>query len=97
MSQNETDYNYINDKQLENILLEFISIEKQINIILMAGLNVIEKGFNCGKILRDIVSKFGGGGGGKKELGQGGGIKNEDINDLKQFSIDYIKNKIQNI
>ncbi|TFF88667.1 MAG: alanine--tRNA ligase [Promethearchaeota archaeon] len=80
-----------------NFVLEFISIDKTISVILMAGDTVIKKNFNSGQILGEIIKEFGGGGGGKKTLGQGGGINNKDLYDFKKYSQKHIKKVLQKI
>ena len=80
-----------------NFIIELIAIQERISVVLMAGKNAIENGFNCGKVLGALVKEFGGGGGGKKELGQGGGISIENLAEFKLKSLESIKQNLQNI
>ncbi|MBD3230652.1 MAG: alanine--tRNA ligase [Candidatus Lokiarchaeota archaeon] len=80
-----------------NFILELLAVNKSISVILMAGETAIKKGFHSGQVLNKLVKKFGGGAGGKKELGQGGGIKKGDLTDFKIYSRNYIKEILQKI
>ncbi|MHA1311996.1 MAG: alanine--tRNA ligase [Candidatus Helarchaeota archaeon] len=81
----------------QNFILEFIAKSQKLNIILMTSKKLTSKGFNCGKAIRNILNKFGGGGGGKDNLGQGGGINIAHLNEIEKYSIDYISNLLQKI
>ncbi|MHA1268680.1 MAG: alanine--tRNA ligase [Candidatus Helarchaeota archaeon] len=81
----------------QNFLLEFINKNEKLNIIIMTSKLLVDRGINCGNVLKEIIKKFGGGGGGTKELGQGGGVKLEFLDQLKTFSSDYISNILNNL
>ena len=84
-------------KKNQNFVLLFLNKNKKMNIILMAGKSLIDKGFHSGNVLRNIITNFGGGGGGKKELGQGGGVNSDKFEEFKEYAVKYIKDIILNL
>jgi alanyl-tRNA synthetase len=48
-------------------------------VVVMAGSEAVKSGVDCGRIAAEISREIGGGGGGKPHLGQGGGVKPEQL------------------
>jgi alanyl-tRNA synthetase len=49
------------------------SIEDKVSLVAMATKDVVEKGVNCGKIIKEVAAITGGGGGGRPDMAQAGG------------------------
>ena len=54
--------------------------ERPPKIVVMAGEEAVKSGINCGEIAAEAARVLGGGGGGKPEMGQGGGPKLDQLN-----------------
>jgi alanyl-tRNA synthetase len=49
---------------------------------------------HCGNLLRSSLQQFGGGGGGRPDFAQGGGIQPEDMDDLLTFAADQARKEL---
>ncbi len=50
-----------------------ISKENGVKVVVAAGKSAVKKGFDSGKKAKEVCKKLGGSGGGKPDMGQGGG------------------------
>lgn len=61
-------------KPAPNSLVVLASItEDKVNFVAMASKEAVLKGVHCGKIIKEIASMAGGGGGGRPDMAQAGG------------------------
>jgi len=60
-------------------------------IVVMAGEEAVKAGVNCGEIAAEAARVLGGGGGGKPEMGQGGGPKLDQLNAALDVVVDICK------
>ncbi len=67
-------------KRDPNAVAVLVTGAQKVNVVVVAGKNAVKYGVNAGDLARLIGKKIGGGGGGKPELGQAGGIDFENIN-----------------
>ena len=69
----------IRNKISSGVVVLLSNVEGKVNLIAMATKDVIEKGIHCGKIIKEIASVVGGGGGGRPDMAQAGGKNPENI------------------
>ncbi|MHA1650125.1 MAG: alanine--tRNA ligase, partial [Candidatus Helarchaeota archaeon] len=72
------------------------AINEKINLIIVLGSQAIDKGLHAGNLIRTITKEVGGGGGGKLDLGQGGGIPKMELEDFKEVALSKILNECKN-
>ena len=60
-------------------------------IVVMAGGEAVKLGINCGEIAAEVAKILGGGGGGKPEMGQGGGPSLEQLNAALDIVVDMCR------
>lgn len=65
--------------------------DKMARLVVMAGEAALHAGINCGKIAAEAARTLGGGGGGKPEMGQGGGPKVEKLSAAFDTAIEICK------
>jgi len=64
---------------------------KMASLVVMAGEAALHAGINCGKIAAEAARVLGGGGGGRPEMGQGGGSKVEKLGAAFDTAIEICK------
>jgi alanyl-tRNA synthetase len=67
-------------------------LNDKITIIILVGKEGLKAGIHAGNLVRDLTKEIGGGGGGKPELGQGGGIPKLELKKLKEIIFSKILN-----
>ncbi|MHA1131074.1 MAG: alanine--tRNA ligase, partial [Candidatus Helarchaeota archaeon] len=77
-------------KQDSAMIAVLAGINKQMSLILMLGKQALEIGLHAGNLVRAITQEIGGGGGGKPDLGQGGGIPKLDLKFFRKVVISKI-------
>ena len=60
-------------------------LNDKISIVILVGKEGLEAGIHAGNLVRDLTKEIGGGGGGKPELGQGGGIPKLELQKFKEI------------
>ena len=65
--------------------------DKMASLVVMAGEAALHAGINCGKIAAEAARTLGGGGGGKPEMGQGGGPKVKKLSAAFDTAIEICK------
>ncbi len=68
---------------------------KNARVLIMAGKAAVKKGVNAGKIVQAVSPIIGGGGGGKPNFAQGGGIKPEKLQDAVKAAEEIIKKQLK--
>ena len=61
------------------------------NLVIKCSNGVSEKEFHAGNVIKSISSQFGGGGGGRQNMAQAGGIAEHNSNDVFYFCENKIK------
>jgi alanyl-tRNA synthetase len=83
-------------KQNEAIITLFFGAnEKTANILVMAGKVAVKKGGNACEVVRKVSPIIGGGGGGRANFAQGGGIKPKKIKEAIQKANELIVKQIK--
>ncbi|NHM30419.1 alanine--tRNA ligase [Neobacillus terrae] len=63
----------------------------KVNIIAGVTKDLIEKGFHAGKLVKEVASRCGGGGGGRPDMAQAGGKDPEKLEGALQFVYEWVK------
>jgi alanyl-tRNA synthetase len=68
---------------------------KNARILVMAGKTAVEKGVNAGEVVREVSPIIGGGGGGKPNFAQGGGMQPKKLQDAVKAAEETIKKQLK--
>lgn len=85
----------LRDKLVDGLVVLGSSCEGKVNFVSMASKDVVNKGVHCGKIIKEIASIAGGGGGGRPDMAQAGGKLpeklTEAINSVENILVSMVK------
>ncbi|MFZ7120661.1 MAG: alanine--tRNA ligase [Eubacteriaceae bacterium] len=82
----------IRDKIQSGIVLLGSSNNDKVNFVAMATKDVVKKGFHAGKLIKEVASITGGGGGGRPDMAQAGGKDSSKLNEaLKAANLIILK------
>ncbi|MBT2656774.1 alanine--tRNA ligase [Bacillus sp. ISL-18] len=65
--------------------------EGKVNLIAAVTKDLIEKGFHAGKLVKEVATRCGGGGGGRPDMAQAGGKDPEKLDAALQFVDEWVK------
>jgi alanyl-tRNA synthetase len=65
--------------------------EGKVNLIAAVTKDLIEKGYHAGKLIKEVASICGGGGGGRPDMAQAGGKNPEKLDEAIQFVEEWVK------
>ena len=65
--------------------------EGKVNLIAAVTKDLIEKGYHAGKLIKEVASRCGGGGGGRPDMAQAGGKDPEKLEAALQFVEEWVK------
>ena len=71
----------IRDKVQSGIVVLISNVGGKVNLVAMATKDSVQLGVHCGKVIKEVASVVGGGGGGRPDMAQAGGKKPEKINE----------------
>lgn len=79
----------VRNKLSSGVVVLFSNVGGKVNLIAMSTKDVLDKGVHCGKIIKEVASIVGGGGGGRPDMAQAGGKNPENIKDAieKTYSV----------
>ena len=63
----------------------------------MATKDVLDKGIHCGKIIKEVATIVGGGGGGRPDMAQAGGKKPENIPQAIEAAFQTVENLVKQL
>lgn len=69
----------VRNKLSTGVVVLFSNVGGKVNLIAMSTKDVLDKGIHCGKIIKEVASIVGGGGGGRPDMAQAGGKNPENI------------------
>lgn len=72
------------------IVLAAVNGEK-VNIVANVAKELHDKGYHAGKLIKEVASRCGGGGGGRADMAQAGGKQPEKVNDALAYVEEYVK------
>src|SRR5690606_10613545 len=64
---------------------------EKVNVIAAVTKDLINEGYHAGKLIKEVASICGGGGGGRPDMAQAGGKLPEKINDALNFVEEWVK------
>ncbi|MFX0096425.1 MAG: alanine--tRNA ligase [Candidatus Hodarchaeota archaeon] len=76
-----------------DIVVVLCNLADRVSIVVMAGQEAVEKGVDSGEIAKQAAQVVGGKGGGKVDLGQGGGPRIDKVNDALKRASKIIEEK----
>ncbi|WP_078552692.1 alanine--tRNA ligase [Bacillus alkalicellulosilyticus] len=62
----------------------------KVNLVAGVSKDLIDKGFHAGKLVKEVASRCGGGGGGRPDMAQAGGKNPEKLDEALQFVREYV-------
>jgi alanyl-tRNA synthetase len=65
--------------------------EGKVNLIAGVSKDLIDKGFHAGKLIKEVASRCGGGGGGRPDMAQAGGKNPEQLDAALQYVEEWVK------
>ncbi|BAB04986.1 alanine--tRNA ligase [Halalkalibacterium halodurans] len=65
--------------------------EGKVNIVAGVTKDLINKGYHAGKLVKEVATRCGGGGGGRPDMAQAGGKQPEKLQDALSFVYEYVK------
>ena len=66
--------------------------EDKVNLTAGVTKDLIDKGFHAGKLIKEVATRCGGGGGGRPDMAQAGGKNPEQLESALQFVEEWVKN-----
>jgi alanyl-tRNA synthetase len=64
---------------------------EKVNVIAGVTKDLVEKGYHAGKLIKEVASRCGGGGGGRPDMAQAGGKDPEKLDGALQFVEEWVK------
>jgi alanyl-tRNA synthetase len=64
---------------------------EKVNVIAGVTKDLVEKGYHAGKLIKEVASRCGGGGGGRPDMAQAGGKDPEKLDEALQFVEEWVK------
>ncbi|AYV67278.1 alanine--tRNA ligase [Niallia circulans] len=79
-------------QKIDSVVLVLGSVnEGKVSIIAGVTKDLMDKGFHAGKIVKEVASICGGGGGGRPDMAQAGGKDPSKLNEALEFVQEYVK------
>ncbi|MEM3723460.1 MAG: alanine--tRNA ligase [Candidatus Hadarchaeales archaeon] len=67
--------------EMPDLVVVLLGVDETVRVVVMAGKKASATSINCGKIAGEVSKVLGGGGGGRADFGQGGGVKREAVDE----------------
>jgi alanyl-tRNA synthetase len=67
------------------------SDDGKVNVIAGVTKDLVDKGYHAGKLVKEVASRCGGGGGGRPDMAQAGGKNPEKLDEALQFVEEWVK------
>ncbi|WP_303863881.1 alanine--tRNA ligase [Alkalibaculum bacchi] len=84
----------LRDKLQSGIVLLGSKSEDKVNFVAMGSKDVVGKGFHAGKLIKEVATIAGGGGGGRPDMAQAGGKKPESLEEALGVAKEVIEKQI---
>lgn len=79
----------------EYVIAMLITIlNEKVNVLIIAGHKAVASGIHAGKAMKELMKTLGGGGGGKQDMAQGGGIPIDNLENIQDKFLEIIKQQI---
>ncbi|WP_336990864.1 alanine--tRNA ligase [Bacillus toyonensis] len=78
--------------KLESAVVVLVSVnDDKVNILAGVTKDLISQGYHAGKLVKEVASRCGGGGGGRPDMAQAGGKKPAQVEEALAFVQEYVK------
>ena len=67
------------------------AVDGKVNLIAGVTKDLIEKGFHAGKLIKEVATRCGGGGGGRPDMAQAGGKDPAKLDSALEFVEEWVK------
>jgi alanyl-tRNA synthetase len=81
-------------KKDAHTVVALCTVDEKVNLVVMAGEEAIRLGVNAGKVAYEMARTVGGGGGGRANLGQGGGTAVGKASEALDVAKDVVKGQV---
>ncbi|MFV8826824.1 alanine--tRNA ligase [Alkalihalobacterium sp. APHAB7] len=81
----------LKDKITSGVIVLGAASGGKVNIVAGVSKDLIEKGFHAGKLVKEVATRCGGGGGGRPDMAQAGGKDPEKLESALNYVEEYIK------
>lgn len=81
----------LKQKVKSGIVVLGTSTGDKVNLIAVVTPDLVEKGYHAGKLIKEVASRCGGGGGGRPDMAQAGGKQPEKLNEALDYVKDWVK------
>ncbi|WP_075982401.1 alanine--tRNA ligase [Bacillus massilinigeriensis] len=79
-------------QQIGSVVIVLGSVQEgKVNIIAGVTKDLIEKGYHAGKLIKEVATRCGGGGGGRPDMAQAGGKDPNKLDEALQFVEEWVK------
>ena len=85
----------IRSKMGSGVVVLISKVSDKVNLIAMATKDAVESGVHCGKIIKEVATVVGGGGGGRPDMAQAGGKNPENINKAVETTFDVVEKLVK--
>ena len=84
----------IRNKIASGIVVLISNVGGKVNLVAMATKDSVQLGVHCGKVIKEVASIVGGGGGGRPDMAQAGGKNPENINEAVNKVYEVVKSLV---
>ncbi|WP_216829087.1 alanine--tRNA ligase [Alkalihalobacterium elongatum] len=81
----------LKDKITSGVIVLGAASGGKVNIVAGVSKDLVEKGFHAGKLVKEVATRCGGGGGGRPDMAQAGGKDPEKLESALNYVEEYIK------
>lgn len=85
----------IRNKAQKSVVVLVSNVNGKVNLVAMATKDAVSEGVHCGKIIKEVASVVGGGGGGRPDMAQAGGKSPEKINEAVQKTYSVVESLLK--
>ena len=85
----------IRSKMGSGVVVLISKVSDKVNLIAMATKDAVESGVHCGKIIKEVATVVGGGGGGRPDMAQAGGKNPENVKKAVETTFDIVEKLVK--
>ena len=85
----------IRSKMESGVVVLVSTANDKVNLIAMATKDAVASGVHCGKIIKEVATAVGGGGGGRPDMAQAGGKNPENVNKAVEVTFNVVENLVK--
>lgn len=85
----------IRSKMESGVVVLVSKLGDKVNLIAMATKDAVASGVHCGKIIKEVATVVGGGGGGRPDMAQAGGKNPENVNKAVEITFEVVEKLVK--